>query len=92
METTKQRVEHVVEDRGAHDDTKSVEVANNIVWHAVRRQHGRQKACRVTQPVVIDELDWEEAKDSCRLECAADVFNKLVVPMSREALALGCDY
>lgn len=91
VEVTQEGIQPVVEDGGKRDDTERVEVADDIVRDAVRGQHGRQKARRVAQSVVIDVLDGEEAKDAGRLECAADILHKLVIPMSPNVLSLRCD-
>lgn len=92
MEATQQRVQHVVENGSKADDTQRVEVADDIVRHTVRRQHGRQKTCSITQPVVIDILDGEKAKNPRRLECAADILHKLVIPMGPDIPAICCNY
>ena len=84
-------VETVVEDGGERNDGQRVEVVDNVVGHAVGREHGGQEAGRVADTVVVEVLDGEEAEDSGSLQGTLDILHKLVVPASLDAQACGRD-
>lgn len=82
-------VETVVEDRSTDDDTETVEVVDDVVGDTVGDQHGRQETGSRTDTIVVKVLDGEEAEDSGGLECAANIFDELVVPPHWNYLAGG---
>ena len=84
-------VESVVKDRDGDNDRKRVEVLDNVVWHTVGGQHGRQVASGSTETVVVDVLDWEEAEHSSGLESALDILDELIVPVGLDAQSGGGD-
>lgn len=80
IEATQERIETVVEDRCADDDTQSIKVVNNVIGHAVSSKHGRQETCSTTNSVVVQILNGEEAENTSGLEGTSNIVHELVVP------------
>lgn len=80
---TERWVKDVVNKRGSHNDGERVEVVDDVVWHTVGDEHGREEVCCRTDTVVVKVLNGEETEDTSSLESATDVLDELIVPPSR---------
>lgn len=75
-----QWIEVIVQDWCHEDDGERVEVADNVVWDAVRGKHGTQSVAGSFESTVVQVLERKKAEDASSLKCTSNINNKLIVP------------